>query len=98
MIRGCASAGRLAREAHREFATQTRTISDDKRAALRRGTSLPWRTGSGRIRPDETGAASVATPENRSKAAIPKVGPLVLMGFEFPLGVASSIALDCRRA
>jgi hypothetical protein len=42
-------------------------------AVARRGTDVPRRTGHKRIRSDETGVVGVATPENRCKAAIPKV-------------------------
>jgi hypothetical protein len=58
----------------RNSTPKSRAIPDDDRRTADRGTSVPGRAGPRRIRPDETGRVGVATPENRCKAAKPKVG------------------------
>ena len=54
-------------------------VSDEpfptKIALVGRGTDVPWPAGTSRIRPDIASVVGDATPENRCKAAIPKVGP-----------------------
>ena len=57
-----------------------------RNAVARRGTDVPWRAGHRRISPDITGAVGDATPENRCKAAIPKVGSGGPHGVRVPLG------------
>jgi hypothetical protein len=55
-------------------APKREAFPDDDRGVPSRGTSVPQRAGHRRITPDQSGAPDDATPENRCKAAIPKIG------------------------
>jgi hypothetical protein len=56
--------------------------NDDR--AFDRGTDVPGRAGCRRITPDVGGALGDATPENPCKAAKPKIGSVVSVGFDPP--------------